>query len=195
MMKYNQDINDVEEVLDNGTGIIAENNSIEDVEEYFDVENITEYEHEMGCYIVKDGEEINIVPLEAVILSDENSDEKISETDYEKLLDNEELNYEEVVDGYYELNSEDKLTNNKLEDDELASLQGGLSVSSSFAKASKMFYIFGKSNGIFSDPKSKYSENKAVDQYTRCGSIKMTIYANKAGTKKGTNTKTIRRIL
>ncbi len=172
------------EVMDNGTGIIVQNDSIEDVKEYFDTDETSDYKNEMGCLVYKDGEDVNIVPLEAQILVEENADETISKDDYEELLDEDIIDYEKVMEDYYNLSSEEKIT--ELEEDTLAKLQGSTDIGSSFMDNDKFVYFFKKGSAGGVGTTYKYSTKSAIDGWSRMGSLSFSIYAIKIKTIKNT---------
>lgn len=176
-----QDKNELNEIMDNGSGIIIENESVENVQDYFDVESITSYENEMGCYVCKDGDETKIIPIECNILADEDINEEITEDDYNNLLRNEEINYEQVISDYNNLVCTDKLDN--VEEDVLATLQGTTGIGSAFMDNDKFVYFYKKGSAGGTGTTYKYSEKKAIDGWSIIGSISFSIYAIKIKTR------------
>lgn len=129
-----------DEVMDNGTGIIVENTNISKVQEYFDVDTIPTSENNLGCYVYKNTDVTQIIPLECNILKDEESNKKITSKDYDSLLKNTKIDYNQVIDDYAALDQEDIFEN--LDDKTLASLQVEPAIEDSFAYNSKFVYLY-----------------------------------------------------
>ena len=113
-----QNIEELNEVMDNGTGIIIEGDTVEEVQDYFNVDTKVSSENEMGCYVYKNGEDVSVAPIECDIMLDDEKNESATATDIRSIIENEEIDYEQVISDYEALKSEDKLkkiSNKKLQ--------------------------------------------------------------------------------
>lgn len=175
-----QNKEELNEIMDNGTGIIIEDISVDEVQEYFEVDTIASYENEMGCYVCKDGDETKVIPIECNIMVDEESDEKITKSDYNNLLSNEEIDYEQVISDYDVLTNTDKLENVK--DDELAKLQGSTGIGAAFMDEDKFVYFYKKGSAGGTGTTYQYSTKGSIDNWSKMGSLSFSIYAIKLKT-------------
>ena len=171
---YEQDYDLLNETMDNGTGVIIDDEDLERVQQYFDVDEISDYNHQMGCYVYKDGDETRIIPIEANILVEEGG-EKPTEEDYDNLIENVELDYAQVNKDFEKITNTDKIT--EIEEEQLATLQGKTDVGSGFMDNDKtvFFYKQGKCGGTGST--YQYSTKTKISGWSIMGTLDFLIYA------------------
>ena len=176
----NQDVRQLNEVMDNGTGIIVDNMNISDVQEYFGADGTSEYENEIGCYVYKDGEDVNVIPIEASIVVDENLKENVTDSDYRKLKNKVEIDYEQVIEDYSNLSNAEKISN--VEKEALPALQGSTDIGSAFVDSNKFVYFYKKGDCGGTGKTYKYSRKSKLDSWSVMGTLSFSIYAIKVKT-------------
>ncbi len=169
------------EIMDNGTGIIVENSNIDGVRDYFNVESVATYKNQMGCYVCKDGEETKIIPIECNILITEDDKDEVTHDDYTNLLKSETIDYDQVVSDYNTLTNTDKFNN--IENTALATLQGSTSIGSAFMDNDKFVYFYKKGSSGGTGTEYKYSEENSISGWTKMGSLSFSVYAIKIKTQ------------
>ncbi len=168
------------EIMDNGTGIIVKNSNIDDVSDYFNVESVATYKNQMGCYVCKDGEETKIIPIECNILITEDDKDEVTYDDYTNLLKSETIDYDQVISDYNILTNTDKLNN--IEDTILATLQGSTSIGSAFIDNDKFVYFYKKGSANGTGTTYQYSQKSSISDWTKMGSLSFSVYAIKIKT-------------
>lgn len=176
-----QDEEKLNEIMDNGTGIIFENEDIDNVIEYLDVDNVSDSKHELGCYVYKDGDETKLMPIEANILVEEGTEEVTTEKDYNNLLKNVKVDYGSVVETVEKTENCDKF--NSLDEESKTKLQSAHKLGSAFMGAEKTIYFYKKGIAGGNGTTYKYDTNsKGIDGWSQLGHIFFNVYAVKMKT-------------
>ncbi|MBR3771985.1 MAG: hypothetical protein IKL07_06925 [Clostridium sp.] len=188
------EMNDVKEVLDNGTDMLVSDSNLEAVEELFEVSQSASEEGEQSTavYITTENSKYQIHPVYADVIYEENesvSDEKIQD-DKDALHQyltkdfmepqNASITASELYSMVHEKNYDELLI--QMADDELVSLQTSTLIGNSFCENSRLVYFYkeGSANGTGTD--YEYSSSSSKSGWSKMGSLNMELYALKIKT-------------
>lgn len=185
----NNSIDEIKEVLDNGTDIIISDESIivtNDFEtdlEFNNLENSV-----AGYYISSNGGNYNVSPIEYGLMVDESESVEITEDEANNILneiiEQEPIDVELVMEDANKLEGIDKL--NELDDETITSLQASTALGNSFADNNKFTYFYKKGSSGGTSTTYQYSCANSKSGYSKIGSLNMLIYAIKIKTQKST---------
>lgn len=187
-------LDEMKEILDNGTDLIVEGGTMSDIAESFNCETLQEEIGQVaGCLISSDGEAYKVSTIEYALMVDEEENVEFDETAMDEYLsdivEKEPIDYELVINDVNSLQGVDKL--NQLDETQIAKLQTATTLGSSFMDNDKFvyFYKYGKVNGTGTS--YAYDSAGSKNGYAKLGSLSLLIYAIKIKTNGKTTYDTI----
>lgn len=192
--KYQEaSLNEMKEILDNGTDLIIEGGAVSDIAESFDCETLQDEVGQVaGCLISSDGDDYKVSTIEYALMVDEEDvefDETAMDEYLNDIIEKEPIDYELVMSDADNLQGVDKL--NQLDETQVAKLQTATTLGSSFMDNDKFvyFYKYGKVNGTGTS--YAYDSSSSKNGYAKLGSLNFLIYAIKIKTSGKTTYDTI----
>lgn len=204
-------LEDVKEVLDNGTDFLIANGAAEELQETFETEiNLEEEKQTAACYVTAENSNYTIMPVYADVLYEE--DKTVTDEQYEKdvitlysylvqdvinkkeeenrvesstmstdLEEDFSINAQEVYRIVHEQSNDEILA--QISEEELAQLQVSTVIGEAFCSNSKIVYFYkeGTANGTGTD--YEYSSNTVKTGWSKMGSLNLGVYGLKVKTE------------
>lgn len=199
------ELEDVKEVLDNGTDFFVNHAELGQMEELFDTSaSMEESKETLACYITADNAGYEVLPVYADVIYDE--EENVSDQKYESdtkalyeyvtnnmkdewksekgTADSSQISTEEICQ-YTKQKADDSFLS-RLTEEELAALQTSTLIGSSFCEKTKFVYFYkeGSAGGIGTD--YVYSGLVTKAGWSKIGSLNLAVYGLKIRTNDDT---------
>ncbi len=177
---------DVEELMDNGTEIMVKNNSYEDIQNYFSLDETQESGDAVAFYLSKNGDDVKVAPVECKLLTES---DKVKKGDKKELIEELKQNDGIGADEVYwdKKEQEENFYIPKKDINDVARLQGGVTIGDSFADNSKFVYFYKKGIAGGVGTTYKYSSADSIKGYSKLGSIRLTLYVVSTATASKNN--------
>ncbi len=183
-----QDIDDMKEILDNGTDILVTKCDLDKINDDFDIDlqiqnsqNNEKNYVDCACVVKSNGESYDTDIISAGLMNEDGNE--LTDAEIENGLNyikNIKLDVKEVYNDIQKVEDIDKLSN--LEDDTVAKLQTDTLLGKAFCENDKFvyFYKYGDVNGTGTT--YSYSSASSKPDWVKLGSLIMDIYAIKVNT-------------